>query len=267
MRNYRCFIAPEAIHGNRAMLSPQETHYLQHVLRLQVGDRFELCDGQGNTFPAILRGGQPLAEVEILTEEVSPRQGESPLHLILALALIKGDRFEWAVQKGTELGVNAFIPLLCRHGEVRPGSPEMSAHKLARWEKIARSAANQCRRSVVPEIHPVVEFAELAAWIKNEPSREKGAIQAGWHGQTPPECRVALLEQGGRSLDLLRSMPKPTNALLLIGPEGGWDQMEEAFLGEVCFPLSLGPRVLRSETAAITAAVLLQSLWGDFTAP
>jgi 16S rRNA (uracil1498-N3)-methyltransferase len=247
MRKYRCLIAPDAIQGSTVLLPAEEAHYLQHVLRMEPGDTLEVFDGQGRSFQAVLRNWQPAAEAEIIAANPVPRQGESHLHLTLALALIKAEPFEWVLQKGTELGVREFIPLHCRHCEVRSGFPGAMQHKQTRWMKIVQPAARQCRRSVVPAIRPVLDFASLASRTKREP-----ALQS-----------VALMEEGGRPMSAVQNLPRPAAAQVWVGPEGGWDSVEESFLRESCFPLGLGPRVLRSETAAIAATVLLQSLWGD----
>ncbi len=249
MRRYRCFAAPQDISGNRARLSPAESHYLQHVLRLSPGSTLELFDGQGHSYRAVLRCLQPSAEAEILEACPEPQPGESPLRLVLVQALIRADPFEWVLQKGTELGVHAFFPLHGRHCEIHPGSPESQKNRQLRWEKIVQAAARQCRRSAVPIVHPVADFSSLKDRALSDPAT----------------LRMALLEEGGRPFTDLPALPEPPAVQLWIGPEGGWSADEAAFLRSSCFPLSLGPRVLRAETAAVAAAALLQSLWGDLS--
>lgn len=263
MRRYRCRIAPDSIHGSSAFLSDEETHYLRHVLRLQVNDTLELFDGEGNTFRGRISALDAHGQVEILSQELS--SSESPLRSVLALALLKGEKFEWALQKATELGTTEILPFFCRHCEVTPAKQGPQPNRHLRWQKIVESATRQCGRSRTPLIHPVTEIRTLIALMQGDVREAADNHRMATGSFVMPVCRLALLERGGGSLPTIPFPLASSGMIAFVGPEGGWDVKEEAGLRETCCPVSLGPRILRSETAAVAAAVLMQTLGGDFS--
>jgi len=183
---------------------------------------------------------------------------ESPLHLTLAQALIKGDKFDFIIQKATELGVSAIIPLITRYADVRLDE-EQKTKRVERWRRISLEAIKQCGRRTLVEIATPHLLREFIA--ENEPS------PTGQPGD-PLNDRSALLlfsEKGGMPLtDSVGELAAGSAVIALIGPEGGWSDEElESLHGCGCKAVTLGPRVLRTETAALVAITLIQNAKGD----
>jgi len=174
---------------------------------------------------------------------VTPRP-ESPLRVVLALSPLKGDRMELVVQKATELGVAAIRPVILVRTDAA-ARPALKGTRQERWEKVAAGAAEQCGRAVVPEVHPTATLDQLMA--------------------EPFEGRRLLLLETGASRPLGAAVADlPHEVLLLVGPAGGFDPLEVERLQAHGFEtVSLGPRILRSETAAVAAVAVAQALWGD----
>ena len=206
----------------RPQLRDEDRHHLTRSLRLRPGDTFTASDGAGSWRICRLGSG-PEGEPEPVGEMVLVEAPQP--RLTIGFALIKGGRPELVVQKLTELGVDAIVPFTAEHSVVR-WDPDRAARHTERLRRVAREAAMQSRQVRIPEIGEVVEFADLAAL--------GGAVRADITGHPP-------------SLD---------HPIVLIGPEGGWSQTERHQLPAT----RLSTSVLRSETAAITAAVLLTAL-------
>jgi len=215
------------------VLEAGEAHHLVHVLRLTVGAIVTVFDGRGHAAEArITRVGADGAELELATAR-PPR--ESPLGLTLAVAVPKGDKMSGIVQKLTELGVAAIHPLVTDRGEV---DETAMRKKLERWRRVALEAAKQCGRARVPHIEEPSTFDELA--------RPGGLILTPGADPIPPDIAPGPILTG------------------LIGPEGGWSEEELAIARERSLrTFSLGTRILRTETAAIAVATLLQWRAGD----
>lgn len=241
MTRRRFFAPPSAFNFSKRVvtLSADEARHLREVLRLKVGDEVQVFDGAGREFRAVVsQARRESAELEIGDEIESPKS-ESPLQLTLAVALLKGEKFDLVVQKGTELGVNRFIPLVTRYADIRLRDEADAAKRVARWQRIALEAAKQCGRSVVPEVNEPVQFESVIG--------ENSCLM--------------FSERDGQALN---TDLKAENLTAIIGSEGGWsdEELEQARAANVAV-VTLGGRVLRAETAAITAAVLLQHLYGD----
>jgi 16S rRNA (uracil1498-N3)-methyltransferase len=159
--------------------------------------------------------------------------------LTLAVALLKGEKFDLVVQKGTELGVNRFVPLVTRYADIRLRDEADATKRITRWQRIALEATKQCGRAIVPRIEIPVAFESII----NEDS-----------------C-LMFSERDGQSLN---TSSKPESLTAIVGSEGGWsdEELEQARTARVPI-VTLGGRVLRAETAAIATAVLLQHLYGD----
>lgn len=235
------FHVPAAAPGARITLPDHAAHHAREVLRLRSGAAVQVFDGRGNEYAAILE--------EVSRARVNARLGapveagpESPLRLVLALSPLKGDRMELAIQKATELGVTEIWPVVTIRTDA-VARPALQGSRQERWEKVASGAAEQCGRSVVPEIAATVSLEALCA--------------RPFAGE-----RFVLLEAGAEAG--LRTFARSDAALVLVGPAGGWDPSETTRLRAAGFaPVSLGPRILRAETAAVTAVAVLQALWGD----
>ena len=199
-------------------LSRDDRHHLERVLRKRSGDPVELTDGRGGRRPARLGSVLEVTGPIVLDPRPAPQ-------LTVAFCPVKGDRPEWAVQKLTELGVDRIVALMAARSVVRWDSVRVN-HALERWQRVAREALTQCRRSWMPEILGPIEVAAAA---------QLGAVAMAAPG-------------GGRP-----SLTRPT---ILIGPEGGWTDEELAGAATV----ALGPHVLRTETAAVAAGTVLSAL-------
>jgi 16S rRNA (uracil1498-N3)-methyltransferase len=237
MSRRRFFTPPDNIRGNSAVLPADEAHHLRHVLRLRDGDAIEIFDGCGNAFAGRLLLSEAGAGVVGL-ERTSTEDASRP-RLILAQSLLKMDKFEWVLQKATELGVHEVVPLNTRYCDVRLNQARVEA-RMGRWGRIVREAAKQCRRPDVPQVRQPEEFARFA----------QSVFPAGL-------AKLLLYENASRRWE--RPAAGSPGILLCIGSEGGW-HADEVRAAEIAGfqTFSLGARILRAETAALTALVLAQ---------
>jgi 16S rRNA (uracil1498-N3)-methyltransferase len=231
----RRFFVPEITDGE-AVLRGEDAHHLARVLRVEPGQQFEISDGAGAYLAEIMDVSKAAVRFRVL-EELSTASPLPPITLYVAL--IKFDRFEWMVEKATEIGVARIVPVEAARTE--QGLFAAAGKRVERWRKIAREASQQSRRVSAP--------------LVDEACRPP-ALPAIGH-------RFRLEEQPGSAL-LLEALPATGEPVaLLIGPEGGWTDAERSRLdGAGWSPVSLGTAILRAETAAIVAAgVAAQSWW------
>ncbi len=239
MRIPRIYTEQPLAAGAELELEESGARHLQ-VLRLGAGDSVLLFNGDGRSWQAqLLEGSRKRARVAI-ERELEAADGESPLAIHLGIAISKGERMDWVVQKATELGVTAITPLQTQRVEVRLNA-ERRAKKLRHWQQVAISACEQCGRNRLPTV------------------AEPMALQP-WLGSVVAECKLVLAP----GAEPLAASQPPQSLALLIGPEGGLDEAEIAAAARAGFaPLALGPRILRTETAPVAALAILQHLWGD----
>ena len=237
-------IRPESVRGNRVTFDAEETHHLAHVLRLEPGAIVKTLDGRGHEITVRLtRVGGQAAEGDIVSCSVPAR--ESPLALTLAQGIPKGSKLELIIRMATELGVALVIPLLLERTIARPDPTEPS-HRVLRWRRIAKEAAKQSGRAVIPEVRAPLT---LDQWLA-EP-RAPGLFLCLWEGERTPLAAV------------LPGAP-PARATVLVGPEGGLSPAEVGRLRSAgALVAGLGPRTLRTETAGPVALALLQARYGD----
>lgn len=233
--------SPQPLAANTTLeLAPEASHHLARVLRMQRGDALIVFNGEGGEYPATIAAVDKRA-VQIATEQVRENAPESPLHLHLGIAMSKGERMDWIVQKATELGVARITPLYSERVELKLQG-ERAEKKLAHWRGIAIAACEQCGRNRLPVIEGI---QTLAQWLE----------------QTGADRKFVLHHRTEAALD---ASPAPGSVALLIGPEGGLTETEIAGAQRQGFaPLQLGPRVLRTETAPLAAISIMQFLWGD----
>lgn len=238
------FPGPIAAHGECRVAAGQ-AHHVLHVLRLQSGDALTLFDGHGAQYEARIRAIDKSGLLLTVGERHEVNR-ESPLTVVLAQGISSGERMDYTVQKCVELGVAAIQPLQTQRSVVRLTS-ERADKRVAHWQTVAVAACEQCGRNRLPAIHPV---QALTNWLAVPDHSEGGE-------------RFLL---SPRASTRLREHARPAGTVtLLVGPEGGWDDAEIAAAERAGFaPLALGPRVLRTETAAVAALAAMQALWGDF---
>jgi len=239
MTRRRFFAPPSAFNLSKksVTLTADEARHLREVLRLKPGDEVSVFDGEGKEFRArVVQARRESAELE-LQNELEPARRESPLRITLAVALLKGEKFDLVVQKATELGVTRFVPLITRYADIKLRDEADANKRVARWQRIALEAAKQCGRAVVPEVSAPQPLGTI---LKNP-------------------C-LLFSEKGGRGLTQIET----DEITAIIGSEGGWsdEELDEA-RGAGVEIVTLGGRILRAETAAITAAALLQHRFGD----
>ncbi|MDQ1590236.1 MAG: rRNA (uracil1498-N3)-methyltransferase [Pyrinomonadaceae bacterium] len=277
----RFYAPPDAFapDGATVSLAREEAQHLRGVLRLKPGDEAFVFDGEGREYAclvATVAAGGRRAAGETATLEVrgrvEPQRPESPLDLTLAVALLKGEKFDLVVQKATELGVWRIVPVETKRADVRLVREESEGRKgkgsegrdaggrVARWRRLALEAAKQSGRARVPEVCAPVAFAELMAASTANAAAHKDAANVD------EERRLFFTERGGRGLaETLREWTtRPAKLTALVGAEGGWDDEEIARASEAGWhAVTFGGRVLRAETAAVVVTGLLQHLYGD----
>lgn len=239
-------VRPEAVSGDRVVFDAQETRHLVRVLRLGPGAVVQAVDGQGSEFTVrleSLQGREALGRILARSD----RRTESPCAITLAQGIPKGEKMEWIVKSVTELGVASVVPLLTERTIV---SLPLSRwrERQRRWQRVAKEAAKQCGRSVIPAVEPVLTLGEFA---ESRPSADLALCL--WEGEP----------QGLRSV-LDSVLGSPASALLAVGPEGGLAVNEVERLRAHGFRTAgLGPRILRTETAGPVGVALLQARFGD----
>lgn len=219
-------------------LPPAAARHVQ-VLRLQPGDAITLFNGEGGQWRAsVLRMGRSDVTVQVEAFEDVEREAARRVHL--AMGMPANERMDWLVEKAAELGVASLQPLHTAHSVLRL-SGDRATKKQAHWQSVAAAACEQCGGNRVPAVQPV---ADLGAWL-----RASAAV-------APLRCVLSLAEGSRPLAEVLRDQPAETPVLFLSGPEGGLSPQEDAQARAAGFaPVTLGPRVLRAETAALAALV------------
>jgi 16S rRNA (uracil1498-N3)-methyltransferase len=242
MRLTRVFIDADLQTGQRLTVEGNAGNHIVRVLRLRVGDTLTLFTGRGGEYGArIEEMHRDTVQVSVLEHRDDER--ESPFHLTLAQGISRGERMDWVVQKATELGVSRIAPLFTERSMVRLDEKQ-AARKVQHWRAIAIAACEQSGRNRVPEIETPTSLYEML-----EQRTASGA---------------ALILSPGAALRIADVPATEGGATVLIGPEGGLAEVEqETALRSGFTPVRLGPRVLRTETAAVCALTLLQQKFGD----
>jgi 16S rRNA (uracil1498-N3)-methyltransferase len=237
----RFFVPRERIRDGVAFLPPDEIHHLRDVLRLKAGDEVEVFDGKGVGYRGKVETHG--SEARIMLLEKLSADDQPHVWLTLAPALIKVNRFEWILQKATELGIDEIMPLTTRFSEIRIAGGKLES-RMERWRRIVREASKQCCRLSIPQINAPVRFEELLSL------------------ELPPSTSKLLFYE--KAATAMSRTPTFTNRVLIcIGPEGGWDAGEVGEAARAGFQIfSLGPRILRAETAAIATLAIIQFIIG-----
>ncbi len=234
---HRFFIPPDWLTPPRVTLSGDIARQLKTVLRLKPGDSIIVLDNSGLEWQVKLtRFDRAVVEGEITSQQAS--QGEPRVQLTLYQGTLKGQKFEWVLQKGTELGVSRFAPVICQRSVV--ADVAALAKKRERWQQIIREAAEQSRRGRLPQLEPALPLAEAVRQVGS------ALILMPWEEAAGPGLKAILTET------------KASAIAVFIGPEGGFTADEAALVrqagGQV---VKLGPRILRAETAGLAACAAI----------
>jgi 16S rRNA (uracil1498-N3)-methyltransferase len=242
MRLTRIHVQGPLARGTTLTLTPRAAVHLTRVLRLKAGALLAVFDGAGVEHEATIHAVRG-ERVDVVLGALRTVPVPSPLAVTLAQGISRGERMDYAIQKATELGVTRIVPLLCERSVVRLDA-EQAVRKLEHWRGVAVAAAEQCGRADVPDVSMPQRLVERLAVVRGTPGQ-----------------RLVLAPQATVGL---RELPKLDAVEILIGPEGGLGDEEIALASLAGYAgVRLGPRVLRTETAAAAAIAALQTLHGD----
>ncbi len=229
---------------SKASIHGQDAKHIAKVLRLNKTDRIDITNGQGKDYTAVITSISPdNIGIDIIDEHDSLT--ESPIDITLCSAMLKDKKMDLVIKHVTQLGINEWIPFYCERSIPCPNEKSMRKRH-QRWEIIAKESLKQCRRSRLPKISNPLTFAQLLNTTQSY------------------DLKIAFWENATQRLDTLAKKPSNKKTLILIGPEGGFSKTEitqseaKGFLS-----YSLGPRILRAETAAISSCTLVQHILGD----
>ena len=236
---HRFYAHPATLHDEHFVLDIAETRHLRDVLRLVEGTNIVVFDGQGNEYECTITEIRKNEAELLVLKQQDPTSPESPLDLTLAAAMLKGEKFDLVVQKAVELGVRQLIPLRTKRTDVRSKD---SVKRVLRWRKIVHEASKQCGRAFLMSVGEPIDYEMFLS------TRDVG--------QT-----ILFSERDG---DILPQKLKDKKITALVGPEGGWDDVElaEAKSADIAL-ITFGGRILRAETAAIAVATILEHRFGD----
>ncbi|MDH3553903.1 MAG: 16S rRNA (uracil(1498)-N(3))-methyltransferase [Gammaproteobacteria bacterium] len=243
MTTTRLFIDDDLRSGQELRLGSEKTRYVGRVLRLRVGDSLAVFNGRDGEFGATIYTLGRSAAGLLIGERVDSA-AESPLKLHLVQGVSRGERMDFVIQKATELGVKRISAVLTQHGIVRLDATR-AAKRRDHWQSIAESACEQSGRTRPPLIDPIMDIND-------------------WYGARTKETDTDLILRPYAETALASVTAPATKVCLLIGPEGGFSDKEYGDAEAAGFAaVSLGPRILRTETAAVAALTIAQTLWGD----
>jgi 16S rRNA (uracil1498-N3)-methyltransferase len=243
----RFFIPSDQLRDRTVILKGEDRHHLLNVLRQGTGAQITVLNGKGEEYLVKVTAVTPDAVIcEIL--EQAERRTEPKIKIRLIQSLPKGDKFEFIIQKNTELGVSAFQPVISERSAIRLDAGQV-LKKEERWRKIIREAAEQSGRQIIPELQPVQGWTKFMS--ENRPS---GLLLIPWEGEQQRSLRQVLQDQ--------KLIPEAIS--IFIGPEGGFSQSEvELAVKSGAVPVTLGPRILRTETAGLVVTSVVLYHFGD----
>lgn len=242
MKNmYRFFVPREQIYEDYAEITGDDVNHIKNVLRMGRGEKVVISCGQGTDYYCIIKDVQPECIVLDIERE-EPVRTELPVSVTLFQALPKADKMEWIIQKSVELGVTEIVPVQTRRSVVRLNDAK-AAKKLKRWQAVAEAAAKQSGRGIIPKIHEVVSFSEA---IQHAGQMQYSIIPYELFDDMASTLKTIDRVCGGESIGIF------------IGPEGGFERGEvEQAMDAGVMPVSLGRRILRTETAGLAILSVL----------
>jgi len=227
-----------------ATISDQDARHISKVLRLSIGDYINLTNGQGQDFTGQIKKCSP-NRIELAIIEKYDSKTESPIEITLCTGMLKDKKMDLVIKHITQLGVIKWMPFFSDRSIPKP-TPEKLKKRISRWQTIAKESLKQCRRSQLPEISPPASLKEIL-----DLSRDN-------------DVKIAFWEDAVKKLNILTPKKTIKKITILIGPEGGFSKKEISFAASYGFDAySLGPRILRAETAAISSCTLVQHIFGD----
>ncbi|RJQ38083.1 MAG: 16S rRNA (uracil(1498)-N(3))-methyltransferase [Nitrospiraceae bacterium] len=259
----RIILSKEQIKGNRITLSGEKARYLISVLRCSAGDELQIFDGEGNLYKSKITGIENKKVIIDLLERIS-LNAESPLNLTLVQGILKGEKMDLVIQKSTELGIKEIIPAITERSQIR------QTRKVDRWRKIAEEASKQSGRTIVPVVHEPIEFSSWLIAHSSQPIKgfifwEEGGLPLRETIEKMQDTRYKMHD----TREDLSNHPEscimnPASLYLIVGPEGGFSKEEVSLsVSKGLVTVSLGKRILRAETASVSAVALIQFSLGD----
>jgi 16S rRNA (uracil1498-N3)-methyltransferase len=248
---HRFFVSPADFAQQPVVLTGEQAHQVRRVLRLRLGETVTLLDGRGAAGEAqLIALDERSAGFQVTHRWRMPR--EPGVHITLYQAALKGERFGWALQKGTEVGISRFVPVVCERNVV--DDLDAVEDKRDRWQRIIQEAAEQSGRSYLPELSPAQFFNQAVQASEREEISTVRLIP--WEGEREARLRDVLVTC---------NLTEQTRIQLFVGPEGGYSEGEIALARHHGIqPISLGPRILRAETAGVVAAAAILYQAGEF---
>lgn len=243
---HRFFVTPRQIAHRIVHFDDDQAHQMRRVLRLRPGDRVLALDDLGQQYEVTLNEVSH-ARATGTAAAPTPATGEPGAHLTLYQSLLRREKFEWVLQKGTEIGVSAFVPVITRRSLVRDAE-DVSPEKLGRWRRIIKEAAEQSERGRLPALSAPISLSEAVAGVSA-------------HDIT----LIAAIGEAGRAIDgILDGRAEVRSIGLFIGPEGGFDPAEVREAESAgAMTVTLGQRIMRTETAALAGATLVMHALGE----
>ncbi|MCF8126709.1 MAG: 16S rRNA (uracil(1498)-N(3))-methyltransferase [Desulfotignum sp.] len=241
---HKFLIPPDQVQKNKGIIDGPDARHISRVLRLSRGDLLHLTNGMGTDFSGCIIECTP-EQVVVEMIDAKPSITESPLSLTVCTGMLKHQKMDDVIKGLTQTGITRWIPFYCERSVPLPDSRGL-ARRMERWQAIARETIKQCRRSRVVEISFPINFDEVLELAKDY-----------------DHC-IAFWEQGGRPLSGLEPGDGSNRTIMLTGPEGGFSEPEiDQASARGFVPYSLGPRILRAETASLCGAALIQHRLGD----
>ena len=241
------FVQPEHIQGDLIHLEGENVNHIKNVLRLTIGDKILINDGQGKDYKCIISALEA-QKITVRIEMITANAVEPVIKTVLFQSLIKGEKMEWVIQKSVEIGVTEIVPLCTTRCVVKLDTPKKMQSKIERWNKIAESAAKQSGRGVVPIVREPMPFEVALDYM----AEQNGLVLIPYEKEDRLSIRTALQETSTQTFGIL------------IGPEGGFTEEEVAkALAKDAQAVTLGKRILRSETASLVALTSIMYETGE----
>lgn len=236
------YVENSQITEQEIQITGSDVNHIRNVLRMKQGDHLTICDGEGTDYECEIESLTPEKVIARIVE-MGPNETELPARIYLFQGLPKKDKMELIIQKAVELGVYEIIPVAMKRCVVRLEDPKKEQKKLGRWQTIAHSAAKQCGRGILPKVKEVMTLEQAASYAS---------------GLSKCLVPYELAEGMAQSQKAVKEAAKAPSVGIFIGPEGGFDQAEiETLRKNNAEPVTLGRRILRTETAGLTALSIL----------